>query len=795
MPKPRLEIMLVGRGDEETVRLIESLTTSVEIPDVAVSVIESVAEARDRAESSAPDVLLLERSANYKGRGLDQLSVIAAETPIVMLSEEAEKGGDPAAGKIEAISIETDTGRKRLAQILSLALARRRLRLASDEARDEIASRGREATAYLACIRALLSLEDFTQIARIIFDSAKAVTGAEAGYVALLSAGETRNEVLFLDSGGLGCTVDPALPMPIRGLRAEAYKKRGPVYDNDFARSLWMEFMPPGHARLENVLFAPLVVDGKAEGLIGIANKPGGFSENDARIAGTFAELAALALKNRRDRRNAEAAWRDWENIFEAIGQSVVILSPDQTVLRANRSTAALLKKPVEDLVGKKCYELFHGTQAAPPDCPFRELRDKSFSDTVSREIHTLCGPHAVSVTPIMDPKGRPEKIIHIATSIVAIKEVIEELKESRNRYAHLIETMSSGVVVYEAAEGGEDFRVTDMNRAAEKITHVRREDVVGKKVTEIYPNVKSFGLFPILKEVYTSRKKGFLPQTNYRDERIDFWAVNHVYPLPDSRIVVVFDDITEKVLAERQKSELEAQLLQQQKLESIGILAGGVAHEINNPILGIMNYARIIEDELPPDHPHIEITKEIVAESRRIADIVQNLLKFARQDEGSQEKCSLSDIVSSTLKLIRTLLKNDQITIEADLPPELPTITCRSQRIQQVLLNLLTNARDALNVKYKGYHPDKKMSLSVLTFVKDDAPWVRITVEDRGCGIPAEIRERIFDPYFTTKPKEVGTGLGLSISHGIVREHRGNLSMECEPGESTSFHVDLPVD
>lgn len=155
-----------------------------------------------------------------------------------------------------------------------------------------------ETSALLECSQAIFIHKDFEQTARSIFDSAKDLIGATAGYVALLSEDGMENEVLFLDDGGLPCTVDPTLPMPIRGLREKAYRTCKVVFENSFSNSKWMEFMPKGHVALNNVLFAPLQIEGKAQGLIGLANKPEGFTENDARMVKTFSEFAAIALRN-----------------------------------------------------------------------------------------------------------------------------------------------------------------------------------------------------------------------------------------------------------------------------------------------------------------------------------------------------------------------------------------------------------------------------------------------------------------------------------------------------------------
>jgi len=244
----------------------------------------------------------------------------------------------------------------------------------------------------------------------------------------------------------------------------------------------------------------------------------------------------------------------------------------------------------------------------------------------------------------------------------------------------------------------------------------------------------------------------------------------------------------------EQERTALEVQMRQQQKLESIGTLASGVAHEINNPINGAMNYAQLIQDRLPPDSPLVEYTREILHETQRVATIVRNLLAFSRNEKQSHSPAHLTDLVNGTLSLIRTIIRHDQITLQVSVAADLPQLKCRSQQIQQVLMNLMTNARDALNERYPGHDPDKVLSILASLFEQDGRRWIRVTVEDHGTGITPEVRERMFDPFFTTKPRDEGTGLGLAISNGIVKDHHGELTVESEPGKLTRMHMDLPI-
>lgn len=249
------------------------------------------------------------------------------------------------------------------------------------------------------------------------------------------------------------------------------------------------------------------------------------------------------------------------------------------------------------------------------------------------------------------------------------------------------------------------------------------------------------------------------------------------------------------RIKLEKEKRRLEVHLNQQQRLESIGTLAGGVAHEINNPINGIMNYGQLILDSSETDNKNAEYAKEIIYESERVATIVKNLLQFSRQEKQEHSYANIKDIIEQTLSLINTIIRHDQIDLQVDITKGLPDIKCRSQQIQQVIMNLLTNARDTLNEKYPRYHEDKIIKLYCKEFNKHNRKWIRITVEDHGIGIPKSAQERVFEPFFSTKERDKGTGLGLPLSYGIVKEHHGELTFETKEGSYTRFHIDLPVE
>ncbi len=181
----------------------------------------------------------------------------------------------------------------------------------------------------------------------------------------------------------------------------------------------------------------------------------------------------------------------------------------------------------------------------------------------------------------------------------------------------------------------------------------------------------------------------------------------------------------------------VEAQKTHSQRLESIGMLASGVAHELNNPLGVVMSLAHLIEDDANSSAKLQGFAAIIMAETTRMADIVRNLLNFSRHDTLSAHPTDIHDLVNRTLSLMRSTFRKDQIEVIAEIPEGLPAVRCRSQQIQQVLMNLLTNARDALNDRFPGASPDKVIRIAAKLFEHAGGTWVRLTVEDRGSGYP----------------------------------------------------------
>src|SRR6201993_4619140 len=239
---------------------------------------------------------------------------------------------------------------------------------------------------------------------------------------------------------------------------------------------------------------------------------------------------------------------------------------------------------------------------------------------------------------------------------------------------------------------------------------------------------------------------------------------------------LLLFDDVT-------QREHMEEQMSQTEKLTSLGLLAAGVAHEVNTPLAVISNYIQMLAKQMPESDPRHSIIEKIVKQTFRASEIVNNLLNFSRTGAAEIANVDVNHVVEETLSLVSHPLKTSQIHVVKNLGEGLPAVRGSANKLQQVFLNLFLNARDAM--------PTGGV-LEVRTSAHNGS--VEIEVVDTGAGIPREHINRIFDPFFTTKASGRGTGLGLSVSYGIIKEHAGKVDVRSAPGKGTSFHVEFPA-
>ncbi len=346
----------------------------------------------------------------------------------------------------------------------------------------------------------------------------------------------------------------------------------------------------------------------------------------------------------------------------------------------------------------------------------------------------------------------------------------IEQLKEFQE---NIIESLRVGVLTLDL-EG----RVETWNSFLEQLLQRSRQQALGQPLEQVLPVELAAEILACTEATETASIPRFPLRTPAGEERLLHVTVTPLVNRQGERLgrLVLLDDITERV-------RLEEQMQQNEKLASLGLLAAGVAHEVNTPLAVIANYAQMLARQLAADDTRQVLVEKIVRQTFRASEIVNHLLNFSRARPAEFSEVNLNAVIEEALGLVRPGLAGARIQIELDLEPSLAPIRGHAHRLQQVFVNLLLNARDAMPSGGR---------LTIATRGADDR--VLVEIRDTGVGIPPEALGRIFDPFFTTKAPGRGTGLGLSVSYGIVREHGGSISVDSRPGSGTTFRLEFPV-
>jgi two-component system, NtrC family, sensor kinase len=346
------------------------------------------------------------------------------------------------------------------------------------------------------------------------------------------------------------------------------------------------------------------------------------------------------------------------------------------------------------------------------------------------------------------------------------------EIARLKDFSENIVESLNVGVLAVDL-----DGIVESWNTRMEQLFGVLRRDAVGRRLGSLLPEelaaeIAARGDQEHITGIYKQRLHH---QGNHLTLNV---SIAPLVSKSNERIgrLLLFDDVT-------QREHMEEQMSQTEKLTSLGLLAAGVAHEVNTPIAVISNYIQMLAKQMPEGDPRQSLIEKIVKQTFRASEIVNNLLNFSRTGAAEAASVDVNRVVEETLSLVAHPLKTSQIQVVKDLGEALPPVHGSANKLQQVFLNLFLNARDAM--------PNGGM-LEVRTAAHNGS--VEIEIADTGAGIRREDINRIFDPFFTTKSNGRGTGLGLSVSYGIIKEHAGKIDVRSTPGKGTSFHVEFPA-
>lgn len=380
-----------------------------------------------------------------------------------------------------------------------------------------------------------------------------------------------------------------------------------------------------------------------------------------------------------------------------------------------------------------------------------------------------------------------------VTTVLMVNNRLLAEVQAQEIKFSTAFQSSPYAIVLSRLKDG----LITNVNAGFTQVTGFSQDEAVGRTTTELHLWIDDTERFEAIEEL--------LKAGNIRGRECFFrrksgevfpalFSTEILYINDEQFILSSINDVTERRQFEMDRHRFYDAIRRQQKQEAIGTLARGAAHEINNPLNVIINYAQLVLDDQETSVRTRSYADNILKESDRISKIVNNLIGFARQDSNVKMPVQVSDIIEQTLVGYQRALRNNGITVIREVSEELPALKCWSQGIEQALTNLVINAADALNERFPGTSESK--TIKIIASAREDAgkQWIRLTVEDNGNGIPPEVAEKVFDPFFSTKSRHEGKGLGLLTSQSIINEHQGKIWFETEVGKGTRFHIDLPL-
>jgi len=481
--------------------------------------------------------------------------------------------------------------------------------------------------------------------------------------------------------------------------------------------------------------------------------------------------------------------WRD--RIFDSLSFPTLILNTEQVILDANN---VFLEKygDKEDIIGRKCYDFFYNSKVACTDkkCPFKQVfAEKTGASILVKEFDdegTEKWEDRV-FSPILDEKGEVKYVRESIRDVTQVKILEKELKGVKNIMEKVVQSSASGIVAANMKGG-----VILMNKAAEDLFGYSFEKFIHTNTVEEFypPGVAKDIMKKLRSDEYGG--KGKLNNIkvdiiNSSGERIPGEIAAAIIYEDDVEVATtgIYTDLRQKIAADRKLKETQEMLAQSEKMASIGQLAAGVAHEINNPLTGILFSASMMLESCDRGDPQQEDLECIIEDVNRCKEIVKDLLIYSRQTSSAKDFIQLNILVNQSLSLIRDQKVFGHITIEKMMSDEPMLINVDRNQFNQVVINLVMNAVDTM--AGNGI-------LSLKTYRDKAAKKVFLEISDTGGGISEKDLPKIFDPFYTTKNIGKGTGLGLSTAYGIVKENDGHILVKETGPSGTTFLIELPL-
>jgi PAS domain S-box-containing protein len=493
--------------------------------------------------------------------------------------------------------------------------------------------------------------------------------------------------------------------------------------------------------------------------------------------------------ERKRQEQRLQASQEDFRSLFEHMATGIFISSKEGKFLNANR---ALL-----DMLGYESKEEFLNIDL-PQDLYVRAEDRRKFQEMMERDGRVI--DYEVefkrkdgSTIPILltgharyDQQGNIVGYEGLNVDLTRRKLMEKEIREAYDFMNKIVQSSPNSITATDMKGN-----ILIWNQAAEETIGYRADEVIGKmNIRKIYPEGVARKVMQLLRgEEYggAGRLVSYPMVYVRRDSEVVEGNLSAaiIYDANGNEIASVgsFVDLRDRLEMERALRNTQEQLLQSEKLAAMGRLTSQIAHELNNPLYGIMNTLELLKTEIPPENRRRKILEMALSEIIRLSDLLRKMLSFSKPDQEERQPVDINSVIDEILLLHEKQLKENDINIESSFAKDLGLVNASKNQLRQVFLNMVANARDAM---------PNGGTLTVVTGAAGDK--VVIEIRDNGTGIPEEHIDRIFDSFFTTKDEVKGVGLGLSVCYGFIKDHGGDIKVKSRIGVGTIFTITLPV-
>ncbi len=474
----------------------------------------------------------------------------------------------------------------------------------------------------------------------------------------------------------------------------------------------------------------------------------------------------------------------EYQNIFELAPCYITVQTRDLKLIRYNLE----FEEQFDPKLGDYCYHAYKGRPERCEICPVLQTFEDGkphYSEESGSHKDGTKAYWVAKTAPIRDANGEIIAAMELSLDVTNMKYLKSEVKKSEEKYRSIFNSMPNPVFLLD----GKSMEIIDCNESVTPVYGFRKDELIKTSFLKLFEENE--------REYYASELKTsvFLNRVRHTNKEGQTVFVNiHISPfehLGSNVLLVTTSDITKRLITEQQ-------LIQASKMTTLGEMATGVAHELNQPLSVIKTASsfltkKVDKKEKIKDDILKTLTQEIESHVDRAAKIINHMREFGRKSEVGKEKVQVNDVLNKAHEIFSQQLKLREIEVIKEYEEDLPLILADANRLEQVFVNLLINARDAIEEKFNNVG-NKDGSKRIILKTSIQERMVKIEVEDTGKGIPQFMVDKIFEPFFTTKKVGKGTGLGLSISYGIVQDYDGTIRVETKEGKGSSFIVMFPV-